>query len=178
MAEVRNAGKAKSQLQRKVEKLERKIKTLSPTEAAPQVTAAAGAAATTTIVPAPAPPNVLTPQKIHVNLDPPAKASPSALVGQKRVREPEGTSKLGMTANTEAVIVNSPFEANRPSVVVAAAASTINRTRFTPTRRLYAPLAQQQPRSTSSPLASRLVMTDENARPVSSPRHASHSLVN
>jgi hypothetical protein len=84
MAEVRNASKAKAQLQRKVDKLERKIKTLAD-------------------VPAQAP----APQVLG-NLG----GSPAVLAGQKRSRETGTPTKKTATA-PEVVIAPSPFDMNR-----------------------------------------------------------------
>jgi hypothetical protein len=142
MAQVRNANKAKAQLQRKVDKLERKLKSMSDVPAAAEV---------------PVPAAVLAPQPIVHNQEA-VRTSPGALAGQKRVRENDQAVKK-VSAGPEAVIAPSPFEMARTPVKRIEAGA--NRLAFTPTRHNLNPNLGATPRS---PYA-RLAAGDENSFP-------------
>jgi hypothetical protein len=142
MAQVRNANKAKAQLQRKVDKLERKLKSMSDVPAAAEV---------------PVPAAVLAPQPIVHNQEA-VRTSPGALAGQKRVRENDLAVKK-VSAGPEAVIAPSPFEMARTPVKRIEAGA--NRLAFTPTRHNLNPNLGAIPRS---PYA-RLATGDENSFP-------------
>ncbi|KAG7562216.1 hypothetical protein FFLO_02302 [Filobasidium floriforme] len=142
MAQVRNANKAKAQLQRKVDKLERKLKSMSDVPAAAEV---------------PIPAAVLAPQPIVHNQEA-IRSSPGALAGQKRVRDDDLAVKK-VSAGPEAVIAPSPFEMARTPVKRIEAGT--NRLAFTPTRHNLNPNLGAIPRS---PYA-RLAAGDENSFP-------------
>lgn len=141
MAEVRNANKAKALLQRKVEKLERKVKSLSEKPAIADV-----------------PVSVLAPHPVVHNQDP-VRMSPGALAGQKRSRDDDLAVKK-ISAGPEAVIAPSPFEPTRTPI--KRADPGVNRLAFTPTRHNLNPNMGTIPRSPYG----RLAAGDENAFPV------------
>jgi hypothetical protein len=139
MAQVKNINKAKALLQRKVEKLERKIKTMAEAPAASEV-----------------PATVLAPHQVGHNQDA-LRLSPGALAGQKRSRDNDtATKKVVNTA--EVVIAPSPFEITRTP---AKRMDSTGKLGFTPTRHNMTPNMGAIPRSPYG----RLHNGDENSFP-------------
>ena len=141
MEQVRIANKAKAQLQRKVDKLERKVKSLAETPVSTEV-----------------PISVLAPQQVIHNQEA-ARTSPVALTGQKRLRDDDPATKK-ISAGPEAVIAPSPFELARTPIKRVDVGA--NRLAFTPTRHNLNPNMGTIPRSPYG----RLATGDENAFPV------------
>jgi hypothetical protein len=112
MAQVKDINKAKATLQRKFDKLERKIKTMAEAPPAPEVSAA-----------------ILAPHPVGRNQDV-ARLSPSSLAGQKRSRD-DDTAPKKTVSMTEAVIAPSPFEITRTP---AKRIDSTGKLGFTPTR--------------------------------------------
>lgn len=124
MENVREAQKAKTSAQRKLEKLERKLKALAPSSAVnvtvPEASSAALVVSNTTAPSANAARQARSPEAAaHI------PTAPSS--GRKRARE---TDQAGVTTTPAAVFAPSPFERARSPVKVLPG----GRTAFTPNR--------------------------------------------
>jgi len=139
MAEIKKINKTCATLQRKCDKLERKIKTMAEAAPAPEV-----------------PASILAPHPVGHNQDL-LRSSPSSLAGQKRSRDDDTAPKKAVSM-TEAVVAPSPFEITRTP---AKRMDSTGKLGFTPTRHNMTPNMGAIPRSPYG----RLHNGDENAFP-------------
>jgi len=139
MAQIKDMNKAKATLQRKFDKLERKIKTMAEAPPAPEVSA-----------------TILASHPVGLNQDV-VRLSPSSFAGQKRSRDDDTAPKKALNM-TEAVIAPSPFEITRTP---AKRLDSTGKLGFTPTRHNMTPNMGAIPRSPYG----RLHKGDENAFP-------------